>query len=176
VTVNGLNGKPIWTTTSTQGMAGAFTSASNVAPTWSVVAKAAGVTGSFYTGINTGASDNYGGNLSWHAANTWHMYNGSGSGSGSFNFTASDGAWHAAQSVYNATTSIANLDGVETTGTTWTQFISAADHLAIGADSITDTGGFSEAELGVVAGILTNIQRQMLCHSQYTRWGTATAC
>jgi hypothetical protein len=133
-----------------------------------------GFANTFSTTASFIGADNAGSDFSYifeSSANTWSQ-----GGSPAISGTATDKVFHAANGVFNSTSSVLNIDGTETTGNTGTAGISSADTVHFLAD------GFDEALVGLAneGGILPSAEspavRSGLCHNQHLYWGTPTSC
>ena len=103
--------------------------------------------------------------------NAWEMYSG---GSNHITPTETDGVTHAAQIMFNnGGTSVANIDGTETTGTLGTNSLSTSVNLP---DAQSANEDVSFEEFGVWASGFTGTQRTNMCHNQYTYYTTGASC
>jgi hypothetical protein len=146
-------------TTSKSLYAAAFTVAQPL--TYSIVLSRTTVTFGNVFGGATGANAVLG---EVNTANTLFFYAG-----GQVNCTAADNAAHAIQAVFNGASSVANVDGTQTSGNS-------------GGDGFGGiTVGYSPfpgitTEGGIWAVGFTTTQQNNVCHNQFTYWGTATSC
>jgi hypothetical protein len=90
--------------------------------------------------------------------------------------TASDNALHAANAVFNSSSSVLNIDGTETTGNPGTISIASTDTVHFLSDGFDDTLFGLGNEGGILPSGMSSTVRTNLCHNQFEYWGTATSC
>ncbi len=111
---------------------------------------------SFAAGPQIGSND---------VANQWYV-----SAAGAVYFTATDAVWHSATGVISASSTLANLDGVETSST------GGVDTTAglIGVEGGASTSNTEQAELGFVDNVgLSSANRTALCRNQENYYGAS---
>lgn len=96
-----------------------------------------------------------------------------GSSGGLTAVTMSDATWHAFNGLIAGASSVANVDGTETTGTTTGNTSAAASKFITGVASTT-----IQVEEGIIYDALTSTttQRNNVCHNQRLYWSTAGSC
>ena len=88
--------------------------------------------------------------------------------------TAADSAWHSVGGVFpSGGTGTLDVDGTITTGSIGTTAPSGV--LAIGKVSGTTLDGYI-AEVGTWSSAVSNTNLGLLCHNQFTYWGTSVSC
>lgn len=120
------------------------------------------------------ANDSFTVDGSWtNVPNTWSNFGGSAG-----SVTMSDSATHAAQTLFSGASSFFNIDGTDTSTSLGTNGFTAANGLAIFAQ----TNGGANAnnanleELGVWPTSFNSTQRGNMCHNQFSYWATAASC
>jgi len=116
--------------------------------------------------------------IGFNAANTAFIYAGT-----TVSISATpDAAFHAFQSSFNGGSSVFNIDGTEHSVSPGPNGISATTSanqiFAIGNGSQLMTGQWGELGYSTNGGIVTwtSTQRGLICHNQYTYWGTSVSC
>lgn len=140
----GSNITPASGTVSMEMVANRYTGTSN----WSFGENGTGTTSNRLIGTNTTANS---------------MTLGGGS-SGSFTFTASDATNHAVNAVIAGASAVANVDGVETTGTATGNTTAGSPHIS--------AGSVQTPEMGLADNVtLSGTQRTNLCRNQQAYYG-----
>lgn len=96
--------------------------------------------------------------------------------------TMSDSVVHAVQALFNGTgtSSVVNVDGTETTGSTGTSSLSGGFCVGRQGNASTACGGNALQgqlfEIGIWPSAFSSGNRTSVCHNQFIYWGTATSC
>lgn len=103
--------------------------------------------------------------------NQWDIY----AGTGALYFTAMDATYHGANVTFNDGSSVANVDGIETSGiSTGTNPIGGL--MAIGSHFGTRFADIWMGEVGLWPVAFSAGNRTNVCHNQFQYWAFATAC
>ena len=103
--------------------------------------------------------------LSTSGTNQWKLF----TNSNTLNFTANSNAWHACNAVINGASSVANLDGTETSGTVVGSTTAGTIQIPSGQNTSTD----QIVEAGFIDNVvLSSGDRTNLRNQQHSYWAT----
>jgi hypothetical protein len=100
-------------------------------------------------------------------------------GGTAFTATMSDSAWHVLMTVFNSSSSVLSVDGVDTTGNPGTGNGTSAGNVCLGEADTNGTGGWLNGDMteaGMTATSISSGNRTSLCHNAYLFWATSTSC